>query len=358
MSLFTGGSALGALLTGPLSDRVGHRRMMVLCALGYGGFLLAYAGIKTPWGLILLGLPHGMVWSGLLTGTMSMVGTVLSPERRADGLSLFGLASPGGVVFGPSVGLFLFQHSGFGTITVLLAAIFMVLGLLATGLPEPPPRSEVHRFGWPPMAVVEPCLVLFGTALGYGTLSTYTAQESLELHLRFPGAFLTTLAVGMVLMRLAMARWGHAFHLSSRPMHLLPWMLGGSALGLALLAALPGGLFRHLASALLYGACYSMVHTLVNTRILDVVPPDRRGSAFGTLLFAFDAGIGLGNFLIGGLIGIAFHKMGVAGFRVGWAVGALAAATMIPLTLHMRRSESAALKQKEGASEEAPSLAI
>ena len=31
MSLFTAGSAIGALFTGPLGDRVGHRRLVVTC---------------------------------------------------------------------------------------------------------------------------------------------------------------------------------------------------------------------------------------------------------------------------------------------------------------------------------------
>ena len=39
MSLFTAGSALGALVTGPLGDRVGHRRLVVACAGLFGRFL-------------------------------------------------------------------------------------------------------------------------------------------------------------------------------------------------------------------------------------------------------------------------------------------------------------------------------
>ena len=41
MSLFTAGSALGALFTGPLGDRLGHRRLVITSALLFAGFLLA-----------------------------------------------------------------------------------------------------------------------------------------------------------------------------------------------------------------------------------------------------------------------------------------------------------------------------
>ena len=171
-----------------------------------------------------------------------------------------------------------------------------------------------------------PCLVLFATALGYGALGSYTAQEALVLGLPMPSAFLSFMAVGMVVMRLAMLRRGFG----KRPIRKLPGMLGGAVLGMVFLAVLPGGMTRHVISALLYGAGYSMVHTLLNAKLLESVEPTRRGSAFGALLFAFDSGIGLGSFGLGWVIG---HH----GYRAGWALGALAMAAVIPVALRLGR---------------------
>ena len=97
-----------------------------------------------------------------------------------------------------------------------------------------------------------------------------------------------------------------------------------------ILALLPGGTVRHVVSALLYGAGYSMMHTLINAKLLESVDPQRRGSAFGALLFAFDAGIGLGSFTLGWTIG---HY----GYRLGWALGALAMLAVLPLALKLSR---------------------
>src|ERR1035438_1037896 len=47
MSLFTAGSALGALFTGPLGDRVGHRRLVITAALLYASFLGSYSLLTT-----------------------------------------------------------------------------------------------------------------------------------------------------------------------------------------------------------------------------------------------------------------------------------------------------------------------
>ena len=176
-----------------------------------------------------------------------------------------------------------------------------------------------------------PCLILFLTALGYGTFSTFTPQEATAAGLTGPwaGTFLTSMAIGMVIMRLAMARTGFG----SRPIRLLPWMLVGATLGMLLLGLLPGTFLRHALSAALYGAGYSMVHTLVNARLLEVIPAERRGGAFGALLFAFDSGIGLGSFALGAFIGRY-------GFRPGWLLGALLVALSLPLAARLVKAKA------------------
>ena len=327
MSLFTLGSALGALGTGPLGDRVGHRRLVVACAVLFGAFLGAYGLLGSRWGFYLLAIPHGIVWSGLLTATMASLAKVLPEERRAEGLSLFGLASPGGVIVGPLLGLWIHQHWGFAPIGLYLAGVFVALGILGRTLPADSPHHRAEGFIRPDPAAYAPSLVLFCTALGYGALGTYTAQEALALGSPVPSAFLSSMAVGMVAMRLFMLRRGFG----SQPGRLLPPMLLGAFAGMALLAALPGCLLRHGLSAVVYGAGYSMLHTLLNAKLLETVDPRRRGSAFGTLLFAFDAGIGLGSFTLG-------LAIGQWGFRAGWALGAMALLAALPVTLRLRRA--------------------
>lgn len=326
MGLFTTGSALGALFTGPLGDRVGHRRLVIASATLYALFLIAYSLLSTRWGFYLLAFPHGIVWSGLLTATMASLAHVLPGDRRADGLSLYGLASPGGVIVGPLLGLWIHQRWGFAPIGWYLAALFLLLAALGTTLPKDHDHGRAEGFKWPDATVLTPCLILFCVALGYGALGTYTAQEALELKMPVPAAFLSSMAVGMVLMRLAMLRRGFG----KRPIRKLPAMLAAAFAGLALLAMLPGGTPRHVLSALLFGAGYSMVHTLINAKLLESVDPKRRGSAFGALLFAFDTGIGLGSFSLGWIIG---HH----GYRLGWALGALAMLAALPMALKLSR---------------------
>jgi MFS family permease len=262
------------------------------------------------------------VWSGLLTSTMATLSHVLPERRRVDGLSLFGLASPMGVVFGPVLGLWIHHHLGFPAIALLLFLLFGLLSFLSRWMPNLGPSGVQHRvFQLPEAAVAGPCLILFVTALGYGALNSYSAQEALALGFPFPAAFLTSMALGMVAMRLAMARIGFG----TRPIRLLPGMLALTTVGMGILL-LPGSGLRHGLAGFLYGGGYSMMHTLLNAYVLDRVSPQRRGAAFGATLFAFDAGIGLGAFALGWLIG---HH----GYRWGWAAGTLL--LLVSLTISM-----------------------
>lgn len=338
MTIFTFGSALGALFTGALGDMAGQRRMMIVCALLFACCCGAYGQVENRLWIYVLAFPHGVLWSGLLTATMTTVGRVLPEDRRADGMALYGLASPGGAVFGPLVGIVLLEHFGFPVITVVLAVLFTLLGILVCSLPQDPPHYEGRRaFHWPERAVLAPCTVFFATALGYGALGTYTVQEGVYLGFRpllgLPSTaiFLTSMAIGMVAMRILMGRIGFGAH----PVRKLPFMLCAAFVGLLMLALLPGGPLRHLLAALIYGAGYSMVHTLVNTHVLEIIPVERRGAAFGAALFSFDAGIGLGSALIGMIIGASCRHYGTIGFRLGWLSAALAAALAIPLAMRM-----------------------
>lgn len=327
LSVFTAGSALGALFTGPFGDRWGHRRMVVASAFLFALCSGAYGLIPNTWGFYLLALPHGVVWSGLLTSTMATLSHVLPEGRRVDGLALYGLASPSGVFFGPTLALWITGKWGFPPVAYLLALIFLCLSLYARTLPQVE-ASETRQpaFQLPERSVLLPCLVLFASALGYGALNSYTAQEAKALAFGFPSAFFTALAVGMVGMRLSMTRIGFG----ARPARLLPWMIAAAALGSGCLAVLPGGVWRHAFSGVLYGAGYSMMHTLVNAYVLDRVDPARRGAAFGATLFAFDSGIGLGAFFLGALIGWK-------GYRWGWAAGTLLLLVSLALSFRVSR---------------------
>lgn len=316
------GSGFGALVTGPLGDRLGPRRVLRVATLSVVGILLIYALLRVRWVFYLLAPLHGLLWSALRTASVAKVGGILPLAHRAQGLSIFGLTGPGGVAVGPLVGLWLMPHLGFSWMLVLLAGVFVALHLLIGFLPREEPREIEARglFQWPDRSVWGAVAVMGLVGLSFGPMPPYSAQEAKALGLAWPSAFLTCFALGMMAMRGLLALTG----MGRRPVALLPWMAALTALGYGLLAFLPGGLVRHLSSGLVYGAGYGMVHTLMLTHVMETTPPHRRGAATGAFFFAFDAATAIGSLGLGWV-------MQHASFRWGWAVGAGLMALCIPV---------------------------
>jgi len=314
------GSGFGSLITGPLGDRLGPRRVLRVASLAVVGILCAYALLKGRWVFYLLAPVHGLLWSALRTASIAKVGGILALEHRARGLSLFGLSGPGGVAVGPLVGLWLLPHLGFTWMLLLLAAVFAVLHLLIGSLPRESPREiSSLAFQWPDRAVWGPVAVMVLVGLGFGTMPPYSAQEAKALGMAWPSGFLTAFALGMMAIRGLLALTG----MGRRPVALLPGMILLATLGYAMLALLPGGLVRHLLAGFVYGGGYGLVHTLLFMHVLETTPPERRGAAVGALFFAFDLATAFGSFGLGWV-------MEHAGFRWGWAGGALLLACSLP----------------------------
>jgi MFS family permease len=97
-----------------------------------------------------------------------------------------------------------------------------------------------------------------------------------------------------------------------------------------LLFALAQGTVTLIASALVFGAGFGLMHPAFTSYVMAHVPPRRRGAAFGAMLAAFDTGIGMGA----SLLGFVIH---VYGFRVAFLIAALLAAVSVPYFLFVER---------------------
>ena len=316
------GSGFGSLFTGPLGDRLGQRRVLRVASLALVVILGAYALLTVRWVFYVLAPIHGVLWSALRTGSMAKVGGILAPEHRAQGLSLFGLAGPGGVALGPLAGLWLLPHLGFAWMLVILALVFAVLHVLIGSLPRETTQEVAPAavFQLPQRSVWGPVSLLLFLGLSFGPMPPYSAQEAKAFGMAWPSALLTCFAIGMMGMRAVLGLTG----MGRRPVALLPWMLALAALGSLLLTCLPGGTSRHLTAGLVYGAGYGMVHTLVFMHIIETSRPERRGAAMGALFFAFDVGTALGALALGWV-------MEHGGFRWGWGTGVILLVLAIPV---------------------------
>ena len=313
---FMMGSGFGALLTGPLGDRYGQRKILRWATISTTLCFVIYAFLNHMWLFFLVGLPHGIIWSGFRTGTITWVGNFLPEERRADGMAIFGMAAPLGAAVGPIVGIWSMPHIGFSALMALLAFVsamlYIVLGRSSEseGRINTPAVSMAYK--WPGNWIIAPSIVLLCMAISYGPIPSYGAQEAVDLGFPWASALVSSYGIGMVLLRLALGWRG----MGKNPMRLMPWMLAITTVAALGLAAMPGGLIRHIMCGTVFGASFGLAHTLSWVYALDRAEPSRRGSAVGTLYFTYDIGIGLGSLIIG-------FPMEHYGYRWGWGAGAI-----------------------------------
>ena len=325
LGLLTYSSALSAPLTGALADRVGKRRMLVLCSLAITGFSVAYGvsrTVQTPLTLVLL---HGVVWSGLLGAASAYMTDILPETRRAEGISYWGMATILALAVAPPVGLWLYAR-GWGWLCTAAALLNLGMAAIAWRLDEPQAAAwtggERLLFGrlveW---RVLLTSFTLFMCSFGYGGITSFVTLYADANRVSPRGIYFVAFAAVMIVTRPILGS------LADRVGHrrvFLPCLVL-VALGQGLLG-MGGTLPWLLASAVVFGVGFGSLYPVYMAHVLKQVPPNRRGAAFGGFLAAFDTGIGTGSIGLGWII--EHH-----GFRPAFGVAALLASGALPYFL-------------------------
>lgn len=136
-------SAVGAVTLGRASDRIGYRRVLLVCALLAGALYVPQFFVTAPWQLLLLQGAVGLVMSGVLASISALLAN-LAPEGRQGAVygvdsSVVSVANAVGPMLGASVAAGLGLRAPF-----LLAAGVLVTatGLASVLLPRPEGKAR------------------------------------------------------------------------------------------------------------------------------------------------------------------------------------------------------------------------
>jgi MFS family permease len=328
LGLLTYASALSAPLTGALADRIGRRRVLFVSSLAIAGFALAYA--FAPRWEILVGLVffHGLFWSGLLSASAAYMTGLIPPDRRAEGIGYWGMATVLATAFAPALGLAVYAL-GWKALCASIGALNLVMAAIAWNLePDPPRRLDHGPFFTKALVewrVLLPSLALFLCSFGYGGVTSFVAMWTEKNGLAPRGLFFTVFSLTVLVLRPLLGR--HADRAGPRRV-LLP-LLGLTAVSFGLLAVATTRPLLAL-SAFLFGAGFGNVYPVFAAHVTRHVPHERRGAAFGAILAAFDIGIGTGSVTLGAVIGRF-------GFAAAYGGAAALAALSIPAFLVLDR---------------------
>jgi MFS family permease len=310
LGLLTYASAASAPFTGALADRVGRRRMLVVCGLVISGFSVGYAIPATYRLPLVLAFFHGLFWSGLLSASAAYLTDMVPERRRAEGIGYWGLSTIVAVAVAPGLGLWIY-HRGWLWLCASTGALNLAMAGIAWTLPEGAvrPREAGERLFSRQLVewrVLLLSLTLFLYSFGYGAITSFAGLYATARSVHPASLYYTTFALAVLVTRPTVARF------ADRAGHrrvLYPCLVL-IAIGLGILASWDTRRGM-IASGLVFGVGFGAAYPVYVAHVLRHVRAERRGAAFGAVLAAFDTGIGTGSIVTGVLVerwsyGVAF----------------------------------------------------
>ena len=289
-------SALLKLASGWWSDRVGRRKPLVVAGYAIASVarpLIAVAQTATQ---VLAIRVSDRVGKGMRTAPRdALIADSVHESIRGRAFGFHRAADHAGAVFGPLIAWALLEHGGWSLRTVFaLAAIPAAIAVVTViaAVREPPtarvaprpdsPRltTDLGRRFWLVLAV------LFVFTLGNST-DAFLLLRANELGV--PAALVPVLWAMLHVVKAAASTPGGALsdRFGRRPLLIAGWLLYAAvylALGFAAEAWHAWALFA------VYGVYFGLTEGVEKALVADLVPPERRGAAFGWFNLAIAAG--------------------------------------------------------------------
>jgi MFS family permease len=322
LTVYTFASAFAAPLMGALADHFGRKRVLVLSSTAFIVFSILY-GIVTHFGLLLaIAAIHGALWSALMASSAAIMTEYIPESRRTEGLAYWGLSSTTAIGVAPSVGLFVFNYGWpvlCGELAVLSAIMavwsFFIVKHDSSGGGVGLPRMK-QLFDW---RVTLVALSLFTICVGYGGATSYVALMATERHIPPRGLFFAVMAVTIILTRVTTSRLGDRYGVKAL---LFPSLL--MIPPALLILAFATHVWQIVAAGILFGAGFGGAYPSFASFVLNNTDPRMRGRTFGSIIWAFDTGIGSGSMLTGLLVE-------ARGYTTAFALAAALSCLAIPI---------------------------
>jgi MFS family permease len=323
LAVYTFASAFAAPLMGTFADHIGRRRLLVGVSIAFIGFSVLYGLVTNLLTLLLIGAMHGAIWSGILSSSSAIMSDYIPESRRTEGLAYWGLASTAAVAVAPFAGLAVSSRFGWRNLCLELAGISVAMALWGSRLEEahaPDPLRKLpgpgELFDW---RVTLASLSLFTISFGYGGITSYVAIFSMQRRIEPRALYFAVYACAIVVSRVITSPLGDR-HGSVRLLYpalvIVPPAL--------VLLAFATTRWEWVLSAILFGSGFGVAYPAFATFVLEKTDAQRRARTFGSIIWAFDTGIGTGS-LLTGVIGQRY------GLSRAFVVCALVATLAIPV---------------------------
>jgi len=287
----------GELAIPRLLARFGHRAVLAAGLVLLGAPALALPAASTMGAIVAVSVVRGLGFAICVVVGGALVAALVPPERRGEGLGLFGIVVGMPGVAALPLGVWLVGRVGYPPVFVA-GAVAALAGLaVVPGLPgrQPAPGHAVGVLaGLRTPALHRPALAFSATAMAAGVVVTF-------LPLAVPGGSGGPAALALLVQAVAstLSRWwaGRFGDRHGPAVLFVPGVVTAAAGILALvLIDLPVAV---LAAMGLFGAGFGATQNASMTLMLNRAAPSAYGMVSASWNLAYDAGIGVGAFGFG-----------------------------------------------------------
>ncbi len=308
-------------LAGYAFDNYGRKQVYIGALILFSIFVFSYNLATSLTFLLVLRFLHGFSWGVTTTGGGTIAADLLPSPRRGEGIGYFGLSMTIAMALGPMIGVWLLGSplpflatstaSGAGNIfsrvflgsgnygqLFLIAGLTAALAIVIAALVKYPliplSRKSLTLNAFVESRVLPICAVMLLSTLVYGGLVSFITLYSDELGIANGGLFFLIYAIAMSLTRPIA---GKQF---DRRGPKIANIIGYSFLiaGYLLLAG-SREIYGFLGAGILLGIGNGYVWPTLQTMVINLVEPQRRGVANSTFFSGIDIGIGLGSIVMG-----------------------------------------------------------
>lgn len=167
ISTYLLGTALGALVYGPLADRFGRKGVLVPALVAYTIFAIG-CGLATSFPILLaLRFGHGMVSAALGVIVVAVIRDLFAGDAMAKRLSLIFLVFMIVPIIAPTIGAGVAAIAGWRWIFLVLAVMGVVMILWLRRLPETLAPADVRPLDWRTMVAGWATVTRHRRAAGY-----------------------------------------------------------------------------------------------------------------------------------------------------------------------------------------------
>lgn len=294
--------ALSALIVRPISgyafDKYGRRNLFLIAMFCYAIIMAAY-GLATSFiFLLFLRLLNGGFWGFVTTGGGTITSDLVPNSRRGEGIGIFGLSMTLSMAIGPLIGLKILEYTSDYQLLFYTSGILCSIAvILSFFVNHPKISNRKNKLSFETVfepRVLKVSMIMLMLAFPFAGIMSFITLFAKELSIESTGLFFLIYAIGVSIIRpltgKMMDKKGPAFVM------LLSFI--GTISGLILLSQSKDET-AFLIAGFVLGLGNGIVMPTLQTMVINMVKPEKRGVATSTFFSSIDLGIGLGAFALG-----------------------------------------------------------